>query len=77
MKLDLTAAQAQQAVRDFLANVGEEDSEAVAIRLPDSVPIRIAVARHGGLTVYTGADAVKIPGKKAEKKAPKKGGDDE
>jgi hypothetical protein len=59
MRLTLTPLQAQKAVRDYLADPDDDESEAV--RIPDSMPIRIAAARGGGIVVYTGVDAKTKP----------------
>ncbi len=56
MKLTLTQQQAERAVRDYLA---DPDEDAVAIRIPDDMPIRVSVARGGGLTVWAGEDAAR------------------
>ena len=55
MRLTLNPTQAQKAVRDYLADPDDDESEAV--RIPDSMSIRIAATRGGGVVVYTGVDA--------------------
>jgi hypothetical protein len=57
MKLKLTPQQAQQAVREYLADPG--DGAAESVRIADHIPIRISAARGGGLMVLTGEDATK------------------
>lgn len=59
MKLSLTSEQTNKAVREFLADPSEEDQAEglVAVRLPESTPMRVTTSRDGGLTVYTGTDA--------------------
>ena len=59
MRLTLTPTQAQKAIRDYLADPDDDESEAV--RIPDSMSIRIASARGGGVVVYTGEDAKSKP----------------
>ena len=58
MQLRLDVEQVETAIRDYLADPGQ-DSGAVAIRIPDNMPIRVSAARVGGLTVYTGEDAIR------------------
>ena len=54
----LTSDQAENAVREYLADPGEG---VIAVHLPPSEPIRLASKRGGGLTVYTGEDSGKPP----------------
>ena len=71
MQLRLDVEQVETAIRDYLADPGE-DSGAVAIRIPDTMPIRVSAARVGGLTVYTGEDAIRrMPKTEAAKTRPR------
>jgi hypothetical protein len=67
MRIKLTAAQAQQAVRGYLAEPGDEGTEAVMI--PDTVSIAVSSGRNGDLIVYTGQDVPKAKVKSGPKEA--------